>query len=84
MMINLPINNHHKTLMLPLKPSQGCQDYTCWQDLNQSMERSIRGIGCPRGLLAANNLYDARYIRHFTGLTPVVIPNYCSYISENW
>lgn len=34
------------------------------------------------GLVAANNLYDAKYIEYFTGIKPVVIPNYCEYLKD--
>ena len=34
--------------------------------------------------MAANNLYDAKYIEYFTGLKPLLIPNYCAYLSETY
>ena len=35
-------------------------------------------------VLAANNLYDAKYIEYFTGLKPIVVPNYCAYLKESY
>jgi hypothetical protein len=33
----------------------------------------------PKNLIAANNLYDAEYIRYFTGIHVTVLPSYCGY-----
>ena len=30
----------------------------------------------PKNLVAANNLYDAKYIEHFTGIRPVLFPSW--------
>ncbi len=32
-----------------------------------------------RNIIAANNLYDAEYIRYFTGIKAIVIPSLCTY-----
>jgi hypothetical protein len=38
---------------------------------------NLRAIASnPRNVVAANNLYDAEYIRYFTGLRPVVLPSF--------
>jgi hypothetical protein len=43
--------------------------------------KNLRDIAAdPRNVVAANNRYDAEYIKYFTGLKDVpVIPNYCGY-----
>ena len=34
----------------------------------------------PRNVVAANNRYDAEYVKYFTGLSHVpVLPNYCEF-----
>lgn len=35
-------------------------------------------------VLAANNLYDAKYIEYFTGLKPILLPNYCAYLTDSY
>lgn len=35
-------------------------------------------------VLAANNLYDAKYIEYFTGLKPLILPNYCAYLTDSY
>ncbi|CAF1288151.1 unnamed protein product [Adineta steineri] len=38
----------------------------------------------PRNIVAANNLYDAEYIRYFTGITPIIIPSLCDYTNVTY
>ena len=33
----------------------------------------------PRNVIAGNNLYDAEYIRYFTGINVTVLPSLCHY-----
>ena len=48
-----------------------------WQRLNENLKAIASN---PRNTIAANNRYDAEYIKHFTGLSQVrVLPNYCGY-----
>ena len=38
----------------------------------------------PRNIVAANNRYDAEYVKYFTGLSHVpVLPNYCGWRCGN-
>lgn len=48
-----------------------------WELWNQN----LRAIAAhPRNIVAANNRYDAEYIKYFTGIKDVpVLPNYCAY-----
>ena len=50
-----------------------------WYRLNNLLQNIYDD---PKGLVAANNLYDAQYIQYFTGLHPIVIPNYCEYLKD--
>ena len=54
---------------------------TKWHSLNGLLANVSRH---PRSILAANNLYDAKYIEYFTGLQPIVLPNYCAYLSDTY
>jgi len=35
-------------------------------------------------IVAANNLYDAEYIRYFTGIKPIVLPSLCDYTAVSY
>ena len=48
-----------------------------WRALNELLLNISRS---PRGVVAANNLYDAKYIEYFTGIAPFVVPNYVAYL----
>lgn len=48
-----------------------------WRAWNENLKAIARH---PRNIVAANNRYDAEYIKYFTGLAEVpVVPNYCGY-----
>jgi len=54
---------------------QGCSlDPSRWRSWSRKLER---WAGDRRHVISANNLYDARYIRHFTGVPAQAIANYC-------
>jgi hypothetical protein len=38
----------------------------------------------PKNLIAANNLYDAEYIRYFTGLNVTLLPSFCGYTNAQY
>lgn len=44
-----------------------------WAEWNENLKRIA---GDKKNLVAANNLYDARYIEYFTGIKPVVMPSW--------
>lgn len=53
-----------------------------WRAWNENLKNIASN---PRNIVAANNLYDAEYIKYFTGLRNVpVIPNYCGYTKESY
>jgi len=43
-----------------------------WRAWNQNLLRIAQGEG---NVVAANSLYDAEYIKYFTGITPLVLPS---------
>ena len=47
-----------------------------WIELNENLKRWSQDS---RNTIAANNRYDAEYIRYFTGLEAIVLPSYCDY-----
>ncbi|CAF0819703.1 unnamed protein product [Rotaria sordida] len=47
-----------------------------WNEWNKNL-RIIASN--PRNIVAANNLYDAEYIRYFTGINTTVLPSICDY-----
>ncbi|CAF3922635.1 unnamed protein product, partial [Adineta steineri] len=38
----------------------------------------------PRNVVAGNNLYDAEYIRYFTGIKAIVLPSLCAYTNVSY
>ena len=69
---------------------EGCRnDPARWRAWNKKVQRWAEGGrpsreemghgggGGMRHVIAANNLYDARYIRHFSGVAAHPVPNYC-------
>ncbi|ESO06885.1 hypothetical protein HELRODRAFT_170916 [Helobdella robusta] len=52
-----------------------------WRSLNRLLGRVDRDKS---SVLAANSLYDAKYIEYFTGLKPTLIPNYCAYLTDSY
>ncbi|CAF4235264.1 unnamed protein product, partial [Adineta steineri] len=47
-----------------------------WENLNNNL-RIIASN--PRNIIAGNNLYDAEYIRYFTGIKAIVLTSLCGY-----
>ena len=60
----------------------GRYDQNSWKVWNDN----LRAIAAnPRNIIAANNHYDAEYVKYFTGLKEVpVIPNYCGYTNAEY
>ncbi len=59
----------------------GRTDPESWIKLNrllQDVQQSAKGI------VAANNVYDANYIEYFTGIKPVLLPNFCGYLNATY
>lgn len=52
-----------------------------WKRLNENLKAIASN---PRNTLAANNRYDAEYVKHFTGLDVKVLPNYCGYTNVTY
>lgn len=53
-----------------------------WTRLNDNLKAIAEN---PRNTIAANNRYDAEYIKHFTGLDDVtVLPNFCGYTNVTY
>ena len=60
----------------------GRYDAISWEKLNRNL-RAI--ISRPGNVLAANNMYDAEYLKHFTCIDHVpVIPNICEYVEATY
>lgn len=47
-----------------------------WKKWNENL---IKISQDPKNVIAANNLYDAEYIRYFTGINVTVLPSFCNY-----
>lgn len=60
----------------------GRHDSKRWRLWNDN----LRAIAAhPRNVVAANNRYDAEYIKYFTGIKDVpVLPNFCAYTNVNY
>ena len=52
-----------------------------WRRLNENL---VRIAADPRNLVAANNRYDAEYIRYFTGIHASLLPSYCGYFAVSY
>lgn len=52
-----------------------------WRTLNQNLIKISRD---PKNVIAANNLYDAEYIRYFTGIKAIVLPSFCDYTKATY
>lgn len=52
-----------------------------WKKWNENLIQISRH---PRNVIAANNLYDAEYIRYFTGINATVLPSFCNYTNSNY
>ena len=50
-----------------------------WKQWNENLIQISRD---PKNIIAANNLYDAEYIRYFTGINVTVLPSSCSYTNS--
>lgn len=68
-------------IIASIRYEQGRGEPERWQDLNSLLANVSRH---PHSVLAANNLYDAKYIEYFTGLRPLILPNYCAYLSDSY
>ena len=52
-----------------------------WESLNQTL---ASGISSGQIKVIANNVADADYLNHFTGISPTVLPALCDYTGVKW
>ena len=52
-----------------------------WDSLNRTLKA---GINSSQLTLIANNVGDADYLYHFTGIAPIVLPSLCDYTRVKW
>ncbi|CAF1234777.1 unnamed protein product, partial [Adineta ricciae] len=52
-----------------------------WMNWNKNLQIIAKN---DRNVISANNLYDAEYIRYFTGIKPIVLPSLCSYTNASY
>ncbi|CAF4769311.1 unnamed protein product [Rotaria socialis] len=52
-----------------------------WMKLNENLKKIAQD---PKNFVAANNLYDAEYIRYFTGMKVPVLPSLCNYTNADY
>ena len=52
-----------------------------WKKWNDNLKKIAAD---PKNLVAANNLYDAEYIRYFTSLNVTILPSFCSYTNARY
>ncbi len=64
-----------------IRYEQGRPEPDKWKILNENL---IHIAESPNGIVAANNLYDAKYIEYFTGISPMVVPNHCRYLRDTY
>lgn len=73
--------NKSLVIVASIRYEQGRGEPERWQALNSLLATVASN---KRSVLAANNLYDAKYIEYFTGLRPLLLPNYCAYLSDSY
>ena len=60
----------------------GRHDPKRWRAWTENLKAIARN---PRNVVAANNRYDAEYVKYFTGIKDVpVLPNYCGYTGATY
>lgn len=52
-----------------------------WNSLNQTLKS---GVESGQLSIIANNLADADYLTHFTGIAPTILPSLCEYTGIKW
>ncbi|CAF3647613.1 unnamed protein product [Rotaria sordida] len=52
-----------------------------WNKLNENLKKISQD---PKNIIAANNLYDAEYIRYFTGINVTLLPSFCNYTNTDY
>jgi hypothetical protein len=52
------------------------------KEWNKWNENLIKISQDPKNIIAANNLYDAEYIRYFTGINVILLPSFCNYTNS--
>jgi hypothetical protein len=52
-----------------------------WKQWNDNLKAIAEN---PKNVIAANNLYDAEYIRYFTGLKVTLLPSFCGYTNVHY
>ncbi|CAF4403260.1 unnamed protein product, partial [Adineta steineri] len=52
-----------------------------WINWNKNLQIIVTN---PRNVVAGNNLYDAEYIRYFTGIKAIVLPSLCAYTNVSY
>ncbi|CAF0805270.1 unnamed protein product [Rotaria sp. Silwood1] len=52
-----------------------------WKKLNENLKKISQD---PKNIIAANNLYDAEYIRYFTGINVTLLPSFCNYTNSDY
>ncbi len=50
-----------------------------WEKWNENLIKISQN---PKNIIAANNLYDAEYIRYFTGINVTLLPSFCNYTNS--
>lgn len=73
--------NRSMIIIATIRYEQARPEPEKWGALNELLLNVSRH---PRSIIAANNLYDAKYIEYFTGLKPIVVPNYCAYLTDEY
>ena len=64
-----------------IRYEQGRPEVERWKLLNK---RLLKIASDPHSLVAANNLYDAKYIEYFTGIPVFVLPHACNYLYASY
>ncbi|CAF1490708.1 unnamed protein product, partial [Rotaria sordida] len=68
-------------IIAPIRYELGRFSDEDWNKWNQNLKLIASN---PRNLVAANNLYDAEYIRYFTGINTIVLPSLCLYTKTSY
>ena len=73
--------NRSLLVIVPTRYEAGRLQPDRWTRWNKNLIRMSQN---PQHVIAANNLYDAKYVLYFTGIRPLLIPSYCGYLPDKY
>lgn len=73
--------NKSLIILATVRYELGRQNYRSWTTWNRNL---IKYASQPWNVVAANNMYDVKYIKYFTGIQALLIPSWCNYTNQTY